>query len=89
MLNALTNVYFWGQSGHRAKATSINKKQSLIDCVDEPRRRTMDTHQTTKLKTDDTEKRKRKLLTFKEFLAIYYPKSDRKPGVKSAAKCKV
>ncbi len=33
----------------------------------------MDTHQTTKLKTDDTEKRKQKLLTFKEFLTINDP----------------
>ena len=37
----------------------------------------MDTHQTTKLKTDDT-KRKRKLLTFKEFLAINDPIRIRK-----------
>ena len=36
----------------------------------------MDTHQTTKPKTDDTEKRKRKLLTFKEFLTINDPICD-------------
>jgi hypothetical protein len=33
----------------------------------------MDTHQTTKLKTDDTEKPKRKLLTFNEFLTVNDP----------------
>jgi hypothetical protein len=38
----------------------------------------MDTHQTTKLKTDDTEKRKRKLLTFKEFLTINDPQARSK-----------
>ena len=49
----------------------------------------MDTHQTTKLKTDDTEKRKQKLLTFKEFLTINDPTRNRKRAANRTAKRKV
>ena len=49
----------------------------------------MDTNPTTKLKTEDTEKRKRKLLTFKEFLERYYPDRHRKPSLKNTTKPKV
>jgi hypothetical protein len=48
----------------------------------------MDTH-LRKRKTDDTEQRKRKLLTFKEFLAVHDQVPSRKRASESATKHKV